>query len=93
MMDLPALVPQANPATVPSPCINLCKMDPNTGWCLGCHRTISEIAGWGRLDDTNKQQILLRLPPRRALLPTPAPTAVSSPASLATPAATPADPA
>lgn len=69
----------ASPATVPSPCINLCQMDPATGWCLGCHRTIAEIAGWGRLDDTSKQQILLRLPPRRAAMPTTAPTVAPTP--------------
>ncbi len=75
----------ATPATVPSPCINLCKMDPATGWCLGCHRTISEIAGWGRLDDSSKLQILQGLPPRRAVSVSPAVTAAT--------ATTPAGPA
>ena len=79
---------QPSTAGVPSPCINLCKMDADTGWCLGCHRTIAEIAGWGRLDDANKLQILQRLPPRRAVLPTPAPT--PAPTSAPTAAAKPA---
>lgn len=68
----------ASPAGVPSPCINLCQMDPATGWCLGCHRTIDEITNWGRLDDSSKQHILLRLPLRRAQLPSP--TAKPTPA-------------
>ena len=80
----------ATPAAVPSPCINLCKMDPDTGWCLGCHRTISEIAGWGRLDDSSKLQILQGLPPRRLLLPTSAPRSALTPAPTSSPSADPA---
>lgn len=32
-----------------SPCVKVCVMDPITGWCIGCGRTIDEIAGWVRL--------------------------------------------
>ena len=30
----------------PSPCISVCQIDPKTGWCIGCHRTIDEIRDW-----------------------------------------------
>jgi hypothetical protein len=53
---------------VPSPCINLCRMDAATGWCLGCARTIDEIAAWGRLDSAAKRQVWALLPPRRERL-------------------------
>jgi uncharacterized protein len=44
-------------APVPSPCINVCRMDAATGLCEGCLRTIGEIAGWSKLDDAAKLAI------------------------------------
>ena len=32
---------------VKSPCIKVCQMDPQRGLCLGCARTLDEIARWG----------------------------------------------
>ncbi|MGA1318970.1 MAG: DUF1289 domain-containing protein, partial [Rubrivivax sp.] len=29
---------------VPSPCINVCRIEPASGWCEGCARTLEEIA-------------------------------------------------
>jgi predicted Fe-S protein YdhL (DUF1289 family) len=52
-------------STVASPCINICVLDPTTGWCKGCMRTIDEIAAWGSLDDDAKRGVLARLPLRR----------------------------
>ena len=52
---------------VPSPCINVCRMDDRTGWCEGCLRTIDEIAGWGTLDDDAKQAVRLQLSRRRVI--------------------------
>jgi len=51
---------------VPSPCNNVCKMDPQTGWCLGCQRTIQEIAAWARMSDEAKRAVWALLPARRA---------------------------
>jgi len=42
---------------VPSPCINLCEMDPQTGLCRGCLRTIDEIVAWGSANDAAKRAI------------------------------------
>ena len=30
-----------------SPCISVCRMSDQTGWCEGCFRTLDEITGWG----------------------------------------------
>jgi predicted Fe-S protein YdhL (DUF1289 family) len=30
----------------PSPCTGVCALDPETGLCRGCFRTIEEIARW-----------------------------------------------
>jgi prolyl-tRNA editing enzyme YbaK/EbsC (Cys-tRNA(Pro) deacylase)/predicted Fe-S protein YdhL (DUF1289 family) len=56
------------PPAVASPCNSVCRMDEDTGWCLGCGRTIPEIVAWVRLDDDAKREVLARLPARRAQL-------------------------
>ena len=49
---------------VPSPCVNICKIDPYTDTCHGCRRTLDEIAGWSRLDDAGKRAVWAQLPGR-----------------------------
>ncbi len=48
-----------------SPCVAVCYLDPQTGFCRGCLRTIDEIAAWPSLDAAARQQILNELPQRR----------------------------
>lgn len=50
---------------VPSPCVNVCRMNLRTGWCEGCLRTIDEIAAWATLDDEAKRAVWALLPARR----------------------------
>ena len=40
-----------------SPCKNICSIDKKTGLCLGCYRTLEEIALWAELDDIKKKII------------------------------------
>jgi uncharacterized protein len=40
---------------VPSPCISVCRMDPATGYCEGCFRTLEEIAAWSRATEEEKR--------------------------------------
>lgn len=58
MSDLP---PVMQAGTVPSPCINVCTMDAASGLCIGCLRTIDEIAGWSRFSDDEKRAVLRSL--------------------------------
>jgi predicted Fe-S protein YdhL (DUF1289 family) len=51
--------------TIASPCIGVCALDPATGRCEGCLRTIDEIAAWGALDEHARREIWQRLPARR----------------------------
>lgn len=44
-----------------SPCISLCRIDPGTGWCLGCKRTLDEIADWPILPPQGQRDVLARL--------------------------------
>lgn len=53
-------------APVPSPCINVCRMDQATGWCEGCLRTIDEISGWSAYDDATKRAVWDQLEGRHA---------------------------
>jgi predicted Fe-S protein YdhL (DUF1289 family) len=55
-------------AGVPSPCINVCRIDEASGWCEGCLRTLDEIAAWATLDDTGKRFIWQQLRGRRERL-------------------------
>ena len=36
---------RATPA-IQSPCIQLCVLEPDSGYCMGCGRTGDEIASW-----------------------------------------------
>ena len=39
-------------------------MDPRSGLCRGCGRTLDEIAGWGTLSETQRLRIMAELPQR-----------------------------
>ncbi|WP_081473954.1 DUF1289 domain-containing protein [Novosphingobium pentaromativorans] len=46
---------------VPSPCTGVCRLDPGSGLCLGCKRTMEEIADWPMLPVKGKRAIIARL--------------------------------
>jgi uncharacterized protein len=50
--------------TVESPCLKVCVMDPASSHCIGCGRTIGEIAAWSRLSDPEKRKVVDALPAR-----------------------------
>jgi len=41
-----------------SPCIAVCVLDPASGYCRGCFRTMSEIAAWPSLAPGEKRRVL-----------------------------------
>ena len=43
-----------------SPCMNICVLDA-ARTCTGCHRTLDEIARWGRMSTAEQWQVLARL--------------------------------
>ena len=53
-------------APVPSPCVNVCRMNAVTGLCDGCRRTLDEIATWSSMDDDAKRAVWLQLERRGA---------------------------
>ena len=49
-----------------SPCVSICKMDPKDEFCLGCFRTLSEIALWPSMGQEDQMMLLEALGDRRA---------------------------
>ena len=54
--------------SVSTPCIKVCVVDGESGLCLGCLRTLPEIAGWGRLSEAEREAVMAGLPARRERL-------------------------
>jgi len=40
-------------------------MDPQRGLCMGCGRTLEEIARWAQMSDAERERIMAQLPARR----------------------------
>lgn len=56
------------PAQIRSPCVLVCAIDGESGLCLGCFRTLAEIAGWARLTAAERDAVMNALPARRGLI-------------------------
>lgn len=53
-----------------SPCVGICRMDESGEYCIGCNRTLDEIAAWSRLSPAWRKHLMaeirLRSPAGRA---------------------------
>jgi predicted Fe-S protein YdhL (DUF1289 family) len=49
-----------------SPCVRVCRLDPGAPLCIGCFRTLEEIAGWTEFSDSQREAVLEKLAARRA---------------------------
>ena len=58
--------------SIETPCIAVCMMDPKSGLCFGCGRTLPEIARWHRIDNAERLAIMAKLPARKAAAGLPA---------------------
>jgi uncharacterized protein len=47
-----------------TPCIAVCMIDPRTSLCLGCGRTLPEIARWHRMESAERQAVMAGLAER-----------------------------
>jgi len=48
-----------------SPCTKVCRIDQRTKLCLGCYRTLDEIAAWGGMSLEDRQTVMAELDRRR----------------------------
>jgi len=46
-------------ASLPStPCVNICVVDPISALCVGCGRTVAEIAAWPAMPEAERLAIM-----------------------------------
>lgn len=57
-----------NLPAIETPCIKICVVDPETGYCIGCGRTRGEIGDWLALSPEQRRGIMAILPERVANL-------------------------
>jgi len=50
---------------IASPCIQVCTIDETNALCVGCARTLAEIAAWTRYTDAERAAIMAQLPARK----------------------------
>ena len=62
------MTPDAPPKAIVTPCVKVCIVDPESSLCLGCHRTLMEIAGWARLSEAERETVMTALPGRREMI-------------------------
>ena len=51
---------------IESPCVKICTLDAQTGLCLGCGRTVDEIANWIDMSVAERAGVIAELPWRLA---------------------------
>jgi predicted Fe-S protein YdhL (DUF1289 family) len=56
------------PPSIASPCNNVCAIDPACGLCVGCGRSLDEIANWLAMSDADRSRVTAELPRRLASL-------------------------
>lgn len=49
---------------VESPCVKLCAIHPEERICVGCYRSIEEIATWSRMTPRERRAVMEDLPAR-----------------------------
>jgi len=55
----------AMPATLPStPCVRICVVDPVSALCIGCGRTVAEIAAWPAMAEPERIAVMAGLDAR-----------------------------
>ena len=51
-----------------SPCVDVCKMNRQADLCIGCFRSLAEIADWQILTDQRRREIIAERPQRETRL-------------------------
>ena len=51
-------------ADIESPCNKVCVVDPKSARCIGCGRTLAEIAGWSTFTPQERRRIMAELKAR-----------------------------
>jgi predicted Fe-S protein YdhL (DUF1289 family) len=54
----------ASMTMIVSPCEKICTVDPGSGLCSGCGRSLAEIERWVQYSDAERARIMAQLPGR-----------------------------
>jgi predicted Fe-S protein YdhL (DUF1289 family) len=54
---------------IETPCTRVCILDPDSGLCLGCGRSLDEIARWAQMSDAERTRLMAELDRRRPAQP------------------------
>jgi hypothetical protein len=49
-----------------TPCVKVCTLDARSGLCLGCGRTLDQIARWASMSEAERTRIMAELAQRAA---------------------------
>jgi hypothetical protein len=69
MVDEALKVEALRDAPVPSPCVDICRLDAQ-GLCIGCRRSIGEISEWSRAGEARRREIVRGLAARPVAIST-----------------------
>lgn len=62
-MSEPAMI---ETALIESPCVKICMLDAQRKLCVGCGRTVDEIARWAGMTPEDRRRVMHALPERLA---------------------------
>ena len=51
-----------------TPCIKVCVIDPRSGLCIGCARSLAEIGRWASFTDSERKALMFELKDRKKRL-------------------------
>ncbi len=49
---------------ISTPCVKICVVDPVSALCIGCGRSVEEIAGWTELSEPDRLAVMAGLEAR-----------------------------
>ncbi len=52
--------------TISTPCVKVCVIDPRSALCVGCGRTVAEIAAWTAMSEAERGAVMAGLGERLA---------------------------
>jgi predicted Fe-S protein YdhL (DUF1289 family) len=52
--------------TISTPCVNVCVIDPRSALCVGCGRSLTEIAAWTAMSEVERGAVMAGLGERLA---------------------------
>lgn len=53
-----------NQPAIETPCVKICVVDPETGYCIGCGRSRDEIGGWLGMSAEQRRAVMTQLAER-----------------------------